>query len=255
MPRACDNGMASAGHSKRPMKKTLFTLAALAVAATAHSQVINEFVFNHTGSDTYEYVEVYGTPFADYSNLWIVEIEGDSGQTGLVDDGTFQLGMADASGFWWTGFQANVWENGTVTLLLVTDFTGTVTDDLDTDDDGVFDTTPWGSILDSVAVSDGDAGDLTYSPVTLNADFDGSTFTVGGASRIPNGVDTDSTTDWVRNDFEGEGLPGLSGTVDSTEALNTPNMENVAVPEPGTVALVAGGLILVAASRLRRRRS
>jgi hypothetical protein len=44
-------------------------------------------------------------------------------------------------------------ENGdNVTFMLVSGFTGAVNDDLDTDDDGTLDTTPWASVLDSVSV-------------------------------------------------------------------------------------------------------
>ena len=39
--------------------------------------VLNEFVADHTGTDTDEFVEVFGDPNTDYSALTIVEIEGD----------------------------------------------------------------------------------------------------------------------------------------------------------------------------------
>ena len=58
--------------------------------------VINEFVANHTGSDTNEYAEIWGDANTDYSNYWIVEIEGDStSSTGAVDDFTFNVGKTD----------------------------------------------------------------------------------------------------------------------------------------------------------------
>ena len=40
-----------------------------------------------------------------------------------------------------------------VTHLLVTDFVGNNGDDLDTDDDGVLDITPWNTIVDCVALT------------------------------------------------------------------------------------------------------
>jgi hypothetical protein len=55
---------------------------------------------------------------------------------------------------------------------------------------------------------------------------------VGGASRIPNGADTGAVGDWVRNDFDGAGLPGFSGTPDVGEALNTPGAVNVLITPP-----------------------
>lgn len=55
----------------------------------------------------------------------------------------------------------------------------------------------------------------------LSDGFDGLMGTPGGASRIPNGTDTDSPSDWTRNDFDGEGLTGFSGTLVEGEAVNT----------------------------------
>ncbi|MDD9939359.1 MAG: DUF2341 domain-containing protein, partial [Myxococcales bacterium] len=68
----------------------------------------------------------------------------------------------------------------------------------------------WDRLVDSVAVNDGGASDLTYSVVVLTPSYDGVGTAVGGASRIASGRDTDAVTDWVRND-ESEGLPGLGG--------------------------------------------
>lgn len=97
-----------------------------------------------------------------------------------------------------------------------------VGNDIDSNNDGVIDFAPWNSIADSVAVTDGGAGDLTYSSVVLTPGFDGDPFTPGGASRIPNGTNTGSVSDWARNDFDGEGLPGFVGSPVLPEALNTP---------------------------------
>ncbi len=187
--------------------------------------VINEFVFNHDGTDTNEFVEVFGDPNTDYSAFTVLEIEGDSTGAGVID-GAFPVGTANAGGFWTTGFLNNQIENGTVTLLLVEDFTGSVGDDLDTSNNGSLDTTPWARIVDDVAVNDGGSSDRTYASVVLTRGFDGISFTVGGASRIPNGTDTDAVADWTRNDFDGEGLPGFTGSPDPGEALNTPGTVN-----------------------------
>jgi hypothetical protein len=194
--------------------------------------VINEFVFNHTGTDQFEFVEIYGSPGTDYSGFTVLEIEGDGTVAGVVD-GVFPLGLTDGSGFWTTGFFSNVIENGSVTLLLVETFTGSQGDDLDSDDDGVLDATPWSRIVDDVAVHDGGASDHTYASVTLHVGYDGIPFTPGGASRIPNGTDTDNVADWVRNDFDGAGLPGYPGTPALGEALNTPGAENELVVPAG----------------------
>jgi predicted extracellular nuclease len=187
--------------------------------------VINEFVANHTGSDTEAFIEVFGAPNTDYSTYAVLEIEGD-GSAGLVDD-VFPVGTTDANGYFVIDGDA---ENSSVTFLLVEGFSGNNGDDLDADNDGTLDLMPWTTLADDVSVSDGDVGDGFYSSTVLEPNFDGGTFTVGGASRIPNGTDTDSVSDWVRNDFSGAGLPPLDpGTPEPGEAINTPGAENQAV--------------------------
>ncbi|MFW6063287.1 MAG: ExeM/NucH family extracellular endonuclease, partial [Chloroflexota bacterium] len=199
--------------------------------------VINEFVFNHTGADTHEYVEIFGTPNADYSTYAVLQIEGDGDGAGVIDS-VHTVGVSDANGLWTTGFLSGDFENGTVTLLLVEEFTGSAGDDLDSDNDGVLDAQPWARIVDDVAVSDGGADDRTYAGTVLAGGFDGVSFTPGGASRIPNGADTDTVDDWMRNDFDGEGLPGFTGTPEAGEALNTPgalNAEGSAPPDSNVI--------------------
>lgn len=198
--------------------------------------LLNEFVLNHVGTDTNEYVEVAGDANTDYTAFTILQIEGDGAGAGVVDSAT-AVGVTNAAGYWTTGFLTNVFENGTVTLLLVEGFTGAVGADLDTDDDGVLDDTPWARLVDSVAVSDGGAGDLTYAAVVLTPDYDGGSFTVGGASRIPDRANTGSVDDWMRNDFDGAGIPGFTGTPDPGEAVNTPGAANTPVT-PALPALV-----------------
>jgi hypothetical protein len=196
--------------------------------------VINEFSASTTGTDV-EYVELLGGPSSDYSTLTILEIEGDSPNTGTVDE-VIAVGSTDAAGFFLANLPANALENGTLTLLLVENFTGSLGDDLDTDDDGVLDVTPWVAVIDDVAVYDGGGTDLTYSTSTLGPNYDGlSDFAPGGASRIPDGADTDTPSDWVRNDFELAGIPGNVGTPIVGEAYNTPGEPNALVPPPPPV--------------------
>lgn len=228
-------------------------VAALGIVAVAPAQVaplINEYVANHTGTDTHEYVEIFASPNSNLSSLTILQIEGDTTGAGVVDT-VLAVGTTDAGGFWVSSFLGNEFENGTMTLMLVSDFTGSDGQDLDTNNDGTFDLTPWSSIVGALGIYDGGTGDWNYAAVTLNPDFDGGTLTVGGASRLPNGVNTNTIADWTRNDFDGMGLPGFVGTPDAGEALNTPGTTNSPVPEPATmVALIAGLGALMA----RRRR-
>ncbi|MDG3583039.1 DUF5689 domain-containing protein [Galbibacter pacificus] len=202
-----------------------------------NNPLINEFVFNHTGSDTDEFVEIYGLPNTDLSSYWILEIEGDNTSAGTID-GVLQLGTTNENGFYTTPFAGNEFENGSVTLLLVENFTGNLGDVIDTDADGTIDVVSWNTITDAIAVNDGGSGDLLYAETVLNPDFDGGSFAVGGASRIPNGVHTNSTVDWVRNSFNGAGLPSFPDAEASPgEALNTPATSNQ-VFSGGTDAVV-----------------
>lgn len=195
--------------------------------------VINEFSASTTGTDV-EYVEFFGDPSTDYSAYTLLEIEGDSdAAVGTVDE-VILLGTTDANGLYLANLPANALENGTITLLLVQGFTGALGNDLDTNNDGSFDVMPWTAVVDAVAVSDGGASDLTYGVPVLGPNYDElSSFAPGGASRIPDGFDTDSASDWVRNDFDLAGIPGNTGSITVGEAYNTPGALNeVYTPPP-----------------------
>jgi predicted extracellular nuclease len=184
--------------------------------------VINEFVANHVGApDVNEFIEIFGAANTNYNTLTVVIIEGDGGGAGVIDD-VFPLGTTNGNGFWTTGYLNDEIENGTQTILLVENFTGAIGQDLDTNNDGILDTTPWTSVVDAVAINDGGGADLTYGVPVLTPGYDGNAFTVGGASRLPNGTDTNTTNDWTRNDFAGFGLPAFpTATAPTTDAVNT----------------------------------
>ena len=196
----------------------------LGVVVPPTDPVINEFVANHTGADSEAFIEVFGEPSTDYSAYTVLELEGDGG--GGVIDAALPVGTTDSAGYW---TDPEDMENGTITILLVEGFSGAEGNDLDTNDDGVLDSTPWTRVVDDVAVTDGGAGDVTYSSTVLAAFFDGNAFGPGGASRIPNGTDTETTADWVRNDFDGFGFPGFPGSQALGEAVNTPGAVNAVI--------------------------
>ncbi|MEJ2722769.1 MAG: hypothetical protein P8181_16775, partial [bacterium] len=134
-------------------------------------------------------------------------------------------------GFWTTGFLNSEIENGSMTLMLVELFTGFIGQDLDTNNDGVLDVMPFNRVVDDVAILNGGVDDWVYSSVALTAGFDGDPYLPGGASRIPNGADTDAVGDWYRNDYDGYGLSGFTGTPDAHEAINTPGAVNETVAD------------------------
>lgn len=196
--------------------------------------VLNEFVAGPSG-----YVEVQGDPNADLSAFTLVRVDG----TGAIAAAT-PVGTASAAGLW--SAPAAI-PGGTATYLLVRNFTGAVGTDLDTNNDGVFDVAaPWAALADGVAVDAGTAGARTYGTVVLGAPL------AAGASRIPNGTDTNDAADWVANDTDGTALAG--------EAANTPGAPNQLIPAPPvppgppapvpppaiTGAAVVNGFLLVA---------
>jgi predicted extracellular nuclease len=197
--------------------------------------VINEFSVNTVGSTDVEYLEVLGEPGTDLSGYSILEVEGDTAAVpplGLVD-GVFPLGTTDADGRFLVQLANGDIENGTVSLLLVAGFTGAAGNDLDVENDGVLDAGLAFEVVDAVAVNDGGIGDAAYGGTVLGVSYDGQPFAPGGASRIPDGTDTDSPADWVRNDFDLAGIPGNPGTLVAGEALNTPGAENATEVDPG----------------------
>ncbi|UCH84391.1 MAG: hypothetical protein JSW50_01505, partial [Candidatus Latescibacterota bacterium] len=69
----------------------LVTVPAVISSRSAPDPLINEFVADHIGGDSYEFVEVTGEPGVDYSAFTVLEIEGDGTGTGVVD-GIFPVG-------------------------------------------------------------------------------------------------------------------------------------------------------------------
>jgi endonuclease I/uncharacterized OsmC-like protein len=219
-------------------------LAVFAISALpAEGQKITEVVADHAGSpDTYEYIEVAANPasvhptgysdtvLVNLSTYTLVELDGSSDPGKVLH--VFPVGTTNGSGFWSTGYLTSTLEKPTFTILLVSGFVGAVGEDLDTGNDGVLDSAPWSAIADGVAFSDGSAGARTYAAPVLGPGFDGVATEPGGASRFPYYGDTDSVTDWKRNDFDGDGLPGFTGTLAAGEARNTPgNVTRVSVAD------------------------
>jgi len=138
-----------------------------------------------------------------------------------------------------------------MSLLLVTGWTGAVGNDIDTNDDGVIDiNTFWTEIADAVGVKDDSPTEFVYGGTELAHNFDGGAFTVGGASRIPNGLDTGTALDWKRNNFNRDNSsPVLGQAANTAGELNT-----LQVPEPASLTmLLLAILALVSASRRAAR--
>jgi hypothetical protein len=82
----------------------------------------------------------------------------------VAAESTFSLGTADLVA------DLNFENNDNVTHLIVKDFNGAIDDDLDTDDDGVLDITPWSEIVDCVAFVGLPGGEYTYCSEIVGPD-------------------------------------------------------------------------------------
>ncbi|MEZ5975601.1 MAG: hypothetical protein R3E96_12390 [Planctomycetota bacterium] len=142
----------------------------------------------------------------------------------VAAEATFTLGVADVL---LPGANDLNFENSdNVTHLLVTGFTGADGDDLDTNDDGILDTTPWASIVDSVAfIETPGTGDMVYSTNQVGPDgafVPGLVFTCSGV--------------WTIGQFDpslGEDTPGaanLCGTTNMSTFCDPANNNSTGAP-------------------------
>ncbi|NJL74446.1 MAG: hypothetical protein HC892_04780 [Saprospiraceae bacterium] len=180
--------------------------------------VLNEIGINPPGTDdNFEFIELKGTPSASLAGLTLITIDGDGTGTGVIDEiinlSSFSLGTnglfllrensttTPAAGFIPTPATAtakdsltaiNI-ENGTVTFFIVSGFTGTLNQDLDTNNDGTLDIRPWTVGVDSVGLTDSGT-DFMYAGAARNFPQFG-TFTADALFR------TSDTDTWAAVEF------------------------------------------------------
>jgi hypothetical protein len=208
---------------------------------------INELLKNSPGADDdHEFVEVYGEPNTNLSDYSILVLESDlsANETIGVVDLIIPLSSTDGDGFFASAFFGDEFENGSISLILVRDLDAAVVvgTDLDADDDGEIDSPPWAELLDSVALID-DEGDIGYSEALLHNHVGGLAEEFVGASRLPDGMDTDTSQDWVRANDVGDGLEGLEGASGAVcdACGDTPAPAGRALITPGSANAIALG--------------
>ena len=194
-------------------------------AATGDPVLLNEVLVSHTGTDTTEFVELFGMPGTPLSGLSLVFVEGDGAAAGLVDRRVdFPAGARlGGNGFFLVGNPAGLgttyhvtpdlaWandalENGSQSVALVetaglgavgTPVTGTET------------------VRDAVGLTDAGPSDHWYWNAPVVGPDDG--FLPGGARRLTDGVDTDGVADWAFADD----LLGPSNTPTPSTPYNAP---------------------------------
>lgn len=252
-----------------------FTLAAgLCISGLAAAQgssgpsllLINELRIDQSSADDDEYVELFSIPSnASLDGItYLVIGDGTTGNgtleavvdlTGSATNGqglflaaesTFTLATADLT----TTLDFENSDN--VTHLIVSGFTGALGDDLDTDDDGVLDSTPWTTVFDAISlVEDPMGGDAFYATQLGGIDVgpDG-TFVPAHVLRC-----LTSLTDVRIGEFAPLGVTDTPGAFNenctaSTEVFCDPGVANEVSPSGGTIELDGSGSIQVNDSTL-----
>jgi hypothetical protein len=229
----------------RRIIRTIIFCTTLFSASLCQAVVINEIRVDQSGADSDEYFELYGAAGESLDGLSYLVIGDQSSNQGYIEavidlsgyhiaaDGFF---LAAESGF---SLHPDIdlitslnFENGdNVTHLLVSGFSGSLHDDIDSDDNGVIDSLLWSSIIDSVALLDSTSGgDLIYSGTTVGP-RDG--HAPGHVYREKDGIG-----DWQA----GVMTAGLS---DSLRQPTTKAVAVTTVPEPGSLVLMLTGLLLI----------
>jgi len=153
------------------MKKLYFLLFFL-ITSLSFGQVINEFEPNPNGTDPTDVsIELKGTPNTAFTGF-ILSIESDlGGSQGLVDRFTSVSGTFDANGL--LVVSVPDLENPSLTLVLVSSFSGDNTTDIDTDDNGVVDDiSTFGTIYDAIGSPDNVGDEASIYGVELGgSDF------------------------------------------------------------------------------------
>ncbi|MEO0649584.1 MAG: hypothetical protein AAFZ65_02755 [Planctomycetota bacterium] len=213
------------------MRTQILTLVAAAIAAApalAQDVVINEIRIDDPSTDNLEFFELAGAPGTSLDGLFYITIGDGSNGDGQVEEVTDLAGLSIPADGFFVCVNTNVtavaspdlvnglsFENSdNVTHLLVSDFTGASGDDLDTDDDGVLDVTPWTAVLDQVALAE----ELTVPP-TGTEFFYGDVVAGPDGSFVPGHI-------FREDDATGELTHWAIGIFDDTIGLDTPGEPN-----------------------------
>ena len=151
--------------TRRSLTSVVALIFAFVTTSLAQDLRISEIRIDQPGADTDEYFEIVGAPGTALDGLTYVVIGDHTAGSGVIEEVTGLSGLAiPPDGYLLVGdltfslatpdltTSLNFENNDNVTHLLVKGFTGSNGQDLDTDDDGTLDITPWTEIVDLVAL-------------------------------------------------------------------------------------------------------
>lgn len=199
-----------------------------------YSVVINEVRIDQPSSDNDEYFELVGGANVSLDGLTYLVIGDGSGGSGVIEavvdlngettdtngtfvvaESSFSLGTANKTA------TINFENRDNVTHLLVRGFTGNDKDDLDTNDDGTLDVTPWAEIVDSVALVESiGSGDLVYSTMVVGPN---GSFVPAHVFRCDSGFEI--------GDFDPSGGKDTPGSDNSSKCSPTNTVTETTIPE------------------------
>ncbi|MBK8914585.1 MAG: hypothetical protein IPM64_08280 [Phycisphaerales bacterium] len=221
-----------------------------AVAMAGANIRINEIRTDNPGGDINEYFELWGAPGASLDGLTYIVLGDGAGGSGVVENVTPLTGLSIPADGYFLAAEAtllinpsqidltlsasalNFENDDNYTHMLVRGFSGVLNLDLDTNDDGILDSTPWTEILDVVAFI-GEGADQIYTSTTVGPDpIKGSPWHLW---RLPNGIGG-----WNFDSLD-NGTP--TATTDlANYATDTPGVAN---PEPASLALFGVALLVM----------
>lgn len=229
--------------------------------------LINEVHVNHpdepgaNGDTNYEYIELKSTTGGGEStnNLTLILLDTSGSNVGNIEEvwslaglqtganGLLLLGNgydSPVGGPWSGSIEAetpgadpqglgndNIGPNNAFSLLLVRGFTGQQDTDLDADNNGVLDATPWAAVVDSVGI-----GERGVNRTYALADVTQQTFNPDNISRVEGNIAANSAAAWYGGEIAGT-LPNDIAFSDEIfggfKGRATPGRRNLA----GTAAL------------------
>jgi uncharacterized protein len=249
-------------HRKIAALAVLALFAALVPVTTAlaagEGTTINEIRIDQPEADDDEYFELTGEPGASLDGLTYLVIGDGTAGSGVIEavvdltgqsldsngffvaaEGTFTLGTADLTA------NLNFENSDNFTHLLVAAFSGANGADLDTDDDGTLDVTPWTEIVDRIALVEEEnpptGTEFHYGPPSVGPD----------GSFVPGHVYDCIEDGWTIGAFGGgDDTPGEVNICDAPPppdpiALNISEVQGsgAASPHDGVLVTVEGVVV------------